>query len=84
MKNLTDTNDHSVRRNLTIVAVTVAALGFSSCSAIVDRATEQVVEEGVERAIEADSGENVELDFDTDDGTFRIETEEGRDRKSVV
>ncbi len=39
-------------------------------------ATEQIVEEGVERAVEADTGENVEVDFDSD-GTFSIETDDG-------
>lgn len=65
------------RRNLTITIAALAAFSMSSCSSLVERATEQVVEEGIERAIEADSGENVELDFNADDGTFRIETDEG-------
>lgn len=65
------------RRNLTITIAALAAFSMSSCSSLVERATERAVEEGIERAIEADSGENVELDFNADDGTFRIETDEG-------
>ena len=34
------------------------------------------MEEGVERAVEADTGEDVEIDFDAD-GNFSIETEDG-------
>ncbi|MEP1124563.1 MAG: hypothetical protein ABJH68_11810 [Ilumatobacter sp.] len=68
----------TVRRNLTIAAVAVAALGFSSCSAIVDKATEKAVEQGVERSVEADTGGDVDLDFDAGDGSFTIETEDGR------
>ncbi len=37
---------------------------------------ENLVEEGVEKAIESDTGENVELDFDGEDG-LTIETDEG-------
>ncbi len=86
MKNLTTTltigthttGTHTTgRRNLTIAAIAIAALGFSSCSAIVDKATEKAVEQGVERAIEADTGGDVDLDFDAGDGSFTIETEDG-------
>ncbi len=82
MENLTATTTTNPtsprgRRNLTIAAAAIAALTFSSCSSLVERATEKVVEEGIEQAIEADSGEDVELDFNADDGTFRIETEDG-------
>ncbi len=81
MKNLTATKTHQMsrlgRRNLTIAAAAIAALSFSSCSSLIEKATEKAVEEGIEQAIEADSGENVELDFNADDGTFSIETEDG-------
>ncbi len=79
MKNLTTipTTRTTGRRNLTIAAVTIAAIGFSSCSAIVDKAAEKAVEQGVERAVEADTGGDVDLDFDSGDGSFTIETEDG-------
>jgi hypothetical protein len=44
----------------------------SGCGAI----SEKIAEEGIERAIESESGENVELDFDRDGG-LSIETEDG-------
>lgn len=87
MKNLTATrtkgtrNDDTARayrtsrRNLTIAVATIAALSFSSCSALIDRAIEKATEEGVEQAVEADSGEEVELDFS--DGEVRVESDEG-------
>lgn len=54
-------------------AITTFALMVGGCGSI----AEKVTEEGVERIIEAESGENVELDFDSGDGSFSIETEEG-------
>ena len=69
MKKLTSTLTHSIK----ISAAVAACLAFSACGAI----AEKVTEEGAERLIEAESGENVELDFDSDDGSFSIETEEG-------
>ena len=47
------------------------ALTASGCGAIVERATE----EAVERAVEAESGEDVEIDFS--DGELSIESSEG-------
>lgn len=73
----TDHRSAAPRRRLAVAAVAVAVLGVSGCSSIVDRATDKAMEEGVERAVESDSGEDVELDFDSDDGTFSIETDEG-------
>ena len=69
MKNLTSTLTHTIK----ISAAVAACLAFSACGAI----AEKVAEEGAERLIEAEGGENVELDFDSDDGSFSIETEEG-------
>jgi len=80
MKNLTartTSNRRTGRRHLTIAAAAIAAISFSSCSSLIERATEKVVEEGAERAIEADTGENVELDFDADSGSISFETEDG-------
>ena len=45
------------------------AIGLTGCGAI--------AEEAIEQAIEADSGESVEIDFDGDDGTLSIEGENG-------
>jgi hypothetical protein len=76
------TTDATSRKNLTmkkltstikISAAVAACVAFSACGAV----AEKVTEEGAERLIEAESGENVELDFDSDDGSFSLETEEG-------
>jgi len=69
MSNLRNTTKHS----LTISAAIGACLAFSACGAIAEKTTE----EGAERVIEAESGENVERDVDSDGGSFSIETGEG-------
>jgi len=60
------------RRRLGIAG---AALTFASsltgCGAI--------AEEAIEQAIENDSGENIEIDFDSEDGTVSIEGENGEE-----
>ncbi len=61
------------RQHLTISAAVVACLALSACGAI----TEKVTEEGTERIIESESGENVELDFDNGDGSFSVQSEDG-------
>ncbi len=65
MKNLTN--------SLKITAVIGACLAFSACGAI----AEKITEEGAERIIESESGENVDLDFNSGDGSFSIQTEDG-------
>ena len=62
-----------LKHSIKISAIAGACLAFSACGAI----AEKITEEGAERIIEAESGENVEIDFDSDDGSFSIETEEG-------
>lgn len=47
------------------------ALGVTGCGAL--------AEEAIEQAIEADSGESVEIDFDGEDGTLSIEGENGEE-----
>lgn len=47
------------------------ALSVTGCGAL--------AEEVIEQAIEADSGESVEIDFDGDDGTLSIEGENGEE-----
>lgn len=47
------------------------AIGLTGCGAI--------AEEAIEQAIEADSGESVEIDFDAEDGTLSIEGENGEE-----
>ncbi len=49
----------------------VFALSMTGCGAL--------AEEAIEQAIEADSGESVEIDFDGDDGTLTIEGENGEE-----
>jgi hypothetical protein len=55
-----------------IAGVAVAALGLSACGAI----AEKVAEEGAERIIEHESGEDVEIDFNGDGG-ISVQTEDG-------
>lgn len=55
----------------TIAAAAIGATLFSACGAI----TERAVEFGVERAVEADTGENFDLDLSGDG--FRVSTDEG-------
>ena len=47
------------------------ALATTGCGAL--------AEEAIEQAIEADSGESVEIDFDSEDGTLSIEGENGEE-----
>lgn len=53
------------------LAVGAVAIATTGCGRLIEKATE----EGIERAIEADSGEDVEIDFD--DGQIRVESSEG-------
>ncbi len=59
---------NSIHLALVAGAVVIAASG---CGRLIERATE----EAVEQAIEADSGEEVEIDFS--DGEIRVESDEG-------
>lgn len=58
------------RRRLVVIAI--AALALTGCGDI----AENLVQEGVEQAIENDAGGDVDLDFNGEDG-FSIQTEEG-------
>lgn len=69
MTNLRNTCSVSVK----ISAAIAACLTFSACGNI----AEKVTEEGAERIIEAESGEDVDIDFDSDDGSFSVQTEDG-------
>lgn len=62
----------SQARRYGLGSVAALAMLLAGCGEI----AENLVEEGVEQAIEADSGEDVELDFNGDGG-ISIETEEG-------
>lgn len=68
------TNTRRPRMRVSALTLSVGAVALITvgCGDL----AENLVEEGVEQAIEADSGEDVELDFNGEDG-FRIETEEG-------
>lgn len=59
-------------RQFLISSCAVGGLVLTGCGEI----AENLLEEGVEQAVEAESGEDVELDFNGEDG-LRIETEEG-------
>ncbi len=54
-------------------AIIGACIAFSACGAI----TEKITEEGAERILESESGEKVDLDFDSGNGSFSVKTEEG-------
>lgn len=73
MNNLRTSHDSATTRTLRVSAAIAACFAFTACGAI----AEKVTEEGAERILEAESGENIELDFDSDDGSFSIETEDG-------
>ncbi len=53
------------------LAVGAVAIATSGCGRLIEKATE----EAVEQAIESDSGEDVEIDFS--DGEIRVESDEG-------
>ncbi len=73
-KNLTMTNLRNISStSIKISAAVAACLAFSACGAI----AEKVTEEGAERILEAETGEDVELDFDSGDGSFSLQTEDG-------
>ncbi len=60
-------------RSAILAAVATCAL-FTGCSNL----TELAAEEGVERALEAETGEDIDIDFDfDDDGSFSLDTEDG-------
>jgi hypothetical protein len=59
-----------IRRSATI-AVLIAATGLTACGAVAEKAGEKATE----KAIESQTGGDV--DVDTDDGSVSIETEEG-------
>ena len=62
-----------IRRNSIHLVVAVGALAIvtTGCGRLIEKATE----EAVEKAIESDSGEDVEIDFS--DGELRVESDEG-------
>ncbi len=70
------TSSSTTTRWATLAALGAAsALVLSGCGAIIENAAE----EAIEKAVEADSGEDIELDLDLDgdEASFTIETEEG-------
>lgn len=73
MTNLRNFSGNTFATSIKISAAVAACFAFSACGAIV----EKVTEEGAERILEAETGEDVELDFDSGDGSFSLQTEEG-------
>ena len=73
MMNLRNTATINIGTSIKISAAVAACLAFSACGAI----AEKVTEEGAERIIESESGGDVEIDFDSDDGSFSVQTEDG-------
>lgn len=67
-------------RKITIAAAVVATLGLSACGAVVDKAAEHSVEQGMERLIESSIDDELagfDIDLDLSDGDFSIETDDG-------
>lgn len=63
-----------VRPHVLAATVTaVAALTLSGCGGIAEKAGEKAIE----KAIENESSGDVDIDVDSDDGTVKIETEDG-------
>ena len=73
-RHFTPISSHSgiFTRSGLIAGVAVAALGLSACGAV----AEKIAEEGAERIIEGETGEDVEIDFNGDGG-ISVQTEEG-------
>ena len=61
----------TTRRFGAAAAGTLLTLSLAGCG--------KLAEEALEQAVENESGEDVEIDFDADDGTFRIEGENGEE-----
>lgn len=61
----------TTRRVGTAAAGTLLALSLAGCG--------KLAEEALEQAVENESGEDVEIDFDSDDGSFTIEGENGEE-----
>lgn len=59
-------------RSLMIAGAAIAAFSMSACGAV----AEKIAEEGAERIIEHESGEDVEIDFNGDGG-ISVQTEDG-------
>ena len=59
----------TITRAVATAASLGAALALAGCGAI--------LEEAVEQAVESESGENVEIDFDGEDGSLAIQGEDG-------
>jgi hypothetical protein len=87
-KNLTMMNLRNVPTSIKISAAVAACLAFSACGAI----AEKVTEEGAERILEAETGEDFDINFDdglsvqteggggftvNEDGTFTVTDENG-------
>ncbi len=60
------------RRAVAVVAAGVASLGLAACGNVAER----VAEEATERAIEADTGGDVDVNLD-EDGSFSMKSEDG-------
>jgi hypothetical protein len=68
---------HTITRTVTrtVLATTMLAVVAAGCGNIVERATEEAVERVVEEAVEADTGGDVDIEFN-DDG-ISVESDEG-------
>ncbi|MFT4657063.1 MAG: hypothetical protein ACJAXA_001670 [Candidatus Aldehydirespiratoraceae bacterium] len=73
----------TLRSIATAGALTAVVLTASGCGAIIERATEEAVEKIVEEAIEADTGGDVDIEFNDDAITVEASGEDGDIRFSV-
>lgn len=65
----------SIKRAAATAAGLSAAMSLVGCGAILEQATEEVVEQ----AVESETGGDVEIDFDSDDGTISVTGEDGEE-----
>lgn len=63
-------------RTVTIAAAVAAALGFSACGAVAEKATEQGIERLIESSVD-DELDGFDIDLDLSDGDFSIDTDDG-------
>lgn len=65
----------TIKRAAAVAAGLSAAMTLTGCGAIIEQATEEVVEQ----AVESETGGDVEIDFDSDDGSISVTGEDGEE-----
>lgn len=67
------------------LALVGLAAVLTACGAVAENAIENVAEQAAERAIEQETGQSVDLDMETSDGSmsFNVETEDGSEQLTI-